>query len=74
MLFTPEEDPAIDDFYIGTTTMATAKMLGSSKNNESQFVINVNNVKAGAARSGRMYVIYKDKNGSEKTIYSANVF
>lgn len=53
--------------------MATAKMLGSSKNNESQFVINVNNVKAGAARSGRMYVIYKDKNGSEKTIYSANV-
>lgn len=73
MLFTPEEDPVIDNFYIGTTAMATAKMLGSSKNNESQFVINVNNVKAGAARSGRMYVIYKDKNGSEKTIYSANV-
>lgn len=73
MLFTPEENPNIDDFYIGTTAMQTAKILGSSKNNESQFVINVNNVKAGTARSGRMYIIYKDQEGRQTTIYSSDI-
>ena len=49
------------------------KLEAKNINSEGQFVINVNNIKAGVTRSGRMYMIYKDADGNEKTIYSEEI-
>lgn len=45
-------------------------MIATNKNSVNQYVMNVNSVKPGVTRSGRMYVIYTDSNGVDKTIYS----
>lgn len=73
MLFTPVADPDIEGFVIGGSVTPMQKLVATSKNNEGQYVININNVKAGVARSGRMYMIYKDTNGNTITIYSDEI-
>lgn len=59
-----------DQFILGGTinnvNVATMKMAPGND----QFIVNVNNVKAGQTRVGRTYIICQDKEGNETTVYS----
>lgn len=73
MLFTPVADPNKNEFVIGGSVTPMQKLVATNKNSEGQYVININNVKPGVARSGRMYMMYKDTNGKTITIYSDEI-
>ena len=73
MLFTPVAEPNKDGFVIDGSVKPMQKISVENKNSAGQYVINVNNVKAGVARSGRMYMIYKDAEDKEYTIYSEEI-
>ena len=73
MLYTPVAEPDKDGFVIDGSVSPMQKLEAKNINSEGQFVINVNNIKAGVTRSGRMYMIYKDADGNEKTIYSEEI-
>ena len=73
MLYTPEADPDKDGFVIDGSVTPMQKLEAKNINSEGQFVINVNNIKAGVTRSGRMYMTYIGADGNEKTIYSEEI-
>ena len=73
MLFTPVAEPDKNGFVIGGSVTPMQKLVVTSKNSEGQYVVNINNVKAGVARSGRMYMTYKDAAGNTTTIYSEEI-
>ena len=63
MILTPDKGLTVDMIRL-------QKMIATNKNSVNQYVMNVNGVKPGVTRSGRMYVIYTDSNGVDKTMYS----
>ncbi|MBR5619701.1 MAG: hypothetical protein IKW76_08195, partial [Clostridia bacterium] len=48
----------------------TAKLVGQTLNEDGQCMINVNNVKPGQTRTGRLYMTVKLSDGTTQTIYS----
>lgn len=70
MVLTPDTVSNADDLVINSSSIRTQKMIATAKNSVNQYVININGVKPGVVRSGRMYVIYTDSNGNDITIYS----
>ena len=70
VVLTPDAVSSADEIKIDAQGIRVAKMIAAAKNNVNQYIINVNGVKPGVTRSGRMYVIYKDSNGETQTIYS----
>lgn len=73
MLLTSVADPNVNGFVIGGSVGPMQKLVAANRNSEGQFVINVNKVRSGVARSGRMYMIYKDTAGNSITIYSDEI-
>ena len=71
MVLTPDSVSNADDIVINAPNIRTQKIIMTVKNNVNQYIINVNGVKPGVTRSGRMYVIYKDSEGNTQTIYSS---
>ncbi|MEI3328014.1 MAG: hypothetical protein V8R64_16750 [Thomasclavelia sp.] len=70
MVLTPDTNLTNDNFVINSSSIRTQKLIMTVKNNANQYVINVNGVKPGVTRSGRMYVIYEDSNKEEQIMYS----
>ena len=66
------DDCTEDNFVIGgqVNGVNVAKISGQTMTEEGQCKINVNNVKAGQTRTGRLYLIVKLADGSTQTIYS----
>ncbi|MBR6313472.1 MAG: hypothetical protein IKR49_02395, partial [Clostridia bacterium] len=48
----------------------TARLIGSTLTEQGQVKMNVNNIKAGATRTGRLYMIIKLADGTTQTLYS----
>ncbi len=69
MILTPDKGLTVDMITLDSS-IRLQKMIATNKNSVNQYVMNVNGVKPGVTRSGRMYVIYTDSNGVDKTIYS----
>ena len=69
MILTPDKGLTVDMITLDSS-IRLQKMIATNKNSVNQYVMNVNGVKPGVTRSGRMYVIYTDSNGVDKTMYS----
>lgn len=69
MILTPDKGLTVDMITLDSS-IRLQKMIATNKNSADQYVMNVNGVKPGVTRSGRMYVIYTDSNGKDKTMYS----
>ena len=61
-----------ENFVIGgkINGVNVAKLAGKTLNEEGQCIINVNNVKQGQTRTGRMYLTVRLADGTTQTIYS----
>ncbi|MBR5620740.1 MAG: hypothetical protein IKW76_13485, partial [Clostridia bacterium] len=61
-----------DNFVIGGTVNGTnvAKLVGQTLTEEGQCKININNVKPGQTRTGRLYLTVKLADGTTQTLYS----
>ena len=70
MVLTPDKNLTNENFVINSSSIRTQKLIMTVKNNANQYVVNVNGVKPGVTRSGRMYVIYEDSNKEERIMYS----
>ena len=57
-----------ETFVLGAD--GTARLAGTTLTEQGQLQINVNNVKAGAARTGRLYLTVKLADGTTQTVYS----